>query len=171
MPEESIAVTSYFYVGVYDSESSHCDASLSNGTDVPLQHAFSAGGSGGGWSYSSLMLVINPSGNENVDLTLPMSLSMTVSKHYAELSETSIRIAGIKTAPPDSLSYKSSGASKRADGQMSCPPDYVRKGREFPDFHHPTPFAFQLNASNPTQPNPIQPNPVCATDDRSQVPL
>ena len=128
MPEESIAVTSYFYVGVYDSESSRCDAGLSNGTDVPLQHAFSAGGSGGGWSYSSLMLVINPAGDDELDLTLPMSLSMTVSKHYAELSETSIRIAGITAAPPDSMSYKSTGASKRSTGQMSCPPDYVREG-------------------------------------------
>ena len=49
---------------------------------------------------------------------------MTVSKHYAELEESSIRIAGITEAPPDTLSYKSSGMFKRTNGQLSCPPSY-----------------------------------------------
>ena len=49
-----------------------------------------------------------------------------MAKKYADLECASIRVAGVSDAPPDSLSYQSTGTMHRTQQQLACPPQYCR---------------------------------------------
>ena len=119
VPEEALVATANYYVGVGDSETVQCNVYGAGGW-AAVSHTFGAGGSGGGWAYGVLYLLLDPADDGDLDLTRAASLSLNVSS----VAGAVLHVDGTTLAPPDTLAYSATGTMHRAPGQLACPAAY-----------------------------------------------
>ena len=82
VPEEKFVVDSYYYGGALDSMKARCDITPDVKSTADLQHAFTAGGGGSGWSYTSLILMLNPGEGTATPVTVPKQVAVSGHEHW-----------------------------------------------------------------------------------------